>query len=163
MQPLYTNHQTVPGPQSAALTGIVPGTNGNMSINKWSIVRGQSIGDLNDNVCFTDPFESGEWLGEEVLTVSLKLQLDGSRQTGDKAGWQGEEAKCCLQVQPQRAANEIYNISWWVLVLGLQYITFREVISTALNVEIAFGVGQNKTISVCVQLWNLQRSHMVVW
>lgn len=31
-------------------------------------------------------FESGEWVGEEVLAVPLKLQLDGSRQAGAKAG-----------------------------------------------------------------------------
>ncbi len=45
-------------------------------------MREQRVGGLNDNERFTDPFESGEWLGEEALTVSVKLQPDGSRQTG---------------------------------------------------------------------------------
>lgn len=49
-------------------------------------MREQRVGGLNDNERFADPFESGEWLGEEVLTVSVKLQPDGSRQTGAQAG-----------------------------------------------------------------------------
>lgn len=52
---------------------------------------------MNDNERFTDPFGSGEWAGEEGLTVSLKLQLDGSRHTG---------ARGCLQVQ-RRDVNQI--------------------------------------------------------
>lgn len=54
-------------------------------------VRGQRTGEQNDNERFTDPFESGEWVGEEVLTVPLKLQLDGSRQAGAKSGMTGRE------------------------------------------------------------------------
>lgn len=53
---------------------------------------------MNGNECLTDPSESGEWAGEEVLTVPLKLQPDGSRRTGAKDGRRGE-AKGCSHVR----------------------------------------------------------------
>lgn len=59
------------------------------------------MGELNDNEGFTDPFEPGEWPGEEVLTVSVQLRQDGGRQTGARAGWYGE-ARGCSQVQWER-------------------------------------------------------------
>lgn len=52
-------------------------------------------------------FESGEWAGEEVLTVPLKLQLDGNRQTGAKAGTRGVKL---VYKFSERPVNEIYSI-----------------------------------------------------